>query len=203
MMKYYHKTILIGIFILALSLRLYRLAQVPVGLHGDEVGVGYNAYSLLTTGRDEYGVNWPMVLRADIPPLNFYVTAASIGVLGKTDVAVRLPAVIYGVLGIWATYILTKKLFSPQIGLWASLFLALSPWHVQASRIAHEANLGVLLQMVGAIFWLKGLNKPHWFMGAALSWAMSLYAYHGPRLTTPLLIIGLGLIFKSKLTKLP
>ena len=190
--------------LLALGLRVYKLAQVPVGLHGDEVGVGYNAYSLLTTGKDEYGVSWPIVLRADIPPLNFYLTSLSIDVLGKTDVAVRLPAVVYGVLGVWVTYVLAKKLFSPQIGILASLFLAISPWHVQASRIAHEANLGILLQIVGAIFFLKGLNKKaSWLMGAAVVWGMSLYAYHGPRLTTPLLIIILGIIFRSKLIKLP
>lgn len=35
--------------------RLYKLVSVPVALHGDELGIGYNAYSLLLTGKDEYG----------------------------------------------------------------------------------------------------------------------------------------------------
>lgn len=202
MVKSYHKFILAGIIVLALILRLYRLAQVPIGLHGDEVGVGYNAYSLLKTGRDEYGVLWPITLRADIPPLNFYLTAVSLMAVGKTDVGVRLPAVIYGVLTVWLTYILAKKLFSVEVGLLASLFLAISPWHVQASRIAHEANLGLLLQIAGTILFIKSLTKPWLMLGATTILALSLYAYHGPRLTTPLLIMALIIIFRHKLRQI-
>lgn len=48
---------LLLIFIIVLSgvLRLYKLSDIPVGLYADEASIGYNAYSILKTGRDEHG----------------------------------------------------------------------------------------------------------------------------------------------------
>ena len=201
-MKLFRRPIALGfIVILALGLRLYKLGKVPISLHGDEVGVGYNAYSLLKTGRDEYGISWPISLRADIPPLNTYITLVSIAVLGKTDFAIRLPSVLYGISGVVLTYLLARELFSKKIALFASLFLAVSPWHVQASRISHEANLGLALQLAGTLFFLKGLKEKRFFWVATVFWALSFYAYHGPRMTTPLLIVSLIFLFRSKLKK--
>ena len=68
------KIILFAIIIVAFGIRIYQLTQVPISLHGDEIGFGYNAYALLKAGIDEYGYRWPMVFRADIPPLIFYAT---------------------------------------------------------------------------------------------------------------------------------
>ena len=41
---------------LAFLLRVWHLGTVPPGLDADEASIGYNAYSLLVTGRDEFGV---------------------------------------------------------------------------------------------------------------------------------------------------
>ena len=49
------KNILISILILAAALRLFGLTRYPAGLNADEAALGYNAYSLLLTGRDEHG----------------------------------------------------------------------------------------------------------------------------------------------------
>ena len=153
-MKYYHKATLIGILILALSLRLYRLAQVPVGLHGDEMGAGYNAYALLKTGVDEYGNSWPVSFRENISPLNFYLMIPFVALLGPTDLAVRLPGVVWGMATILVTYFLVKELFGKryELGLISTGLLTISPWHVQVSRIAHDAGLGLLVQITAG--WL-------------------------------------------------
>ena len=45
------KWILIAILIVASVLRLWGLNKVPVSLFGDEVDVGYQAYSILKTGK--------------------------------------------------------------------------------------------------------------------------------------------------------
>ena len=49
------KLIIIGILILATALHFFQLGKNPPGLYWDEVSLGYNAYSILTTGRDEHG----------------------------------------------------------------------------------------------------------------------------------------------------
>ena len=54
------------LFILTLAtfLRLYRLKDNPAGFFCDEASIGYNAYSILTTGKDEWGQPWPLFFRA-------------------------------------------------------------------------------------------------------------------------------------------
>ena len=56
--------ILFLIVILAFLLRFYQLSTNPPGLNLDEVAIGYNAYSILRTGRDEYGKFLPIVFRS-------------------------------------------------------------------------------------------------------------------------------------------
>ena len=67
------KWILVAILILAAVLRLYRLADFPAGLNADEAALGYNAYSLLLTGKDEHGHSWPVNLESfgDFKPAGY------------------------------------------------------------------------------------------------------------------------------------
>ncbi|MBM3208997.1 4-amino-4-deoxy-L-arabinose transferase, partial [Candidatus Shapirobacteria bacterium] len=52
--------LLIIIVSLAFILRVYKLGEYPVGITWDEPALGYNAYSILKTGRDEYGKLLPI-----------------------------------------------------------------------------------------------------------------------------------------------
>ncbi|EKD95597.1 MAG: hypothetical protein ACD_24C00433G0001, partial [uncultured bacterium] len=58
--RYKTLTILLLIVLLGGALRFYQLASVPPSLARDEVSVGYNAYSILKTGKDEYGRIFPL-----------------------------------------------------------------------------------------------------------------------------------------------
>ena len=53
---------LLLIITLAILLRLTLLSSVPVGFNDDEAAFGYNAYSILKTGRDEWGRFLPFPL---------------------------------------------------------------------------------------------------------------------------------------------
>ena len=53
--------VLIGIVVLAAFLRFYKLETVPSGFYVDEAAIGYNSYSILETGADEYGKFFPPV----------------------------------------------------------------------------------------------------------------------------------------------
>jgi len=52
--------LLVGILILASALRLLFLNTHMPALYGDEIAIGYNAYSILKTGRDEFGKFMPL-----------------------------------------------------------------------------------------------------------------------------------------------
>ena len=59
-MKGKFPVLLIIIVILAACLRLVALAWNPASLNWDEVSHGYNAYSILMTGKDEWGQLFPL-----------------------------------------------------------------------------------------------------------------------------------------------
>jgi len=63
-MKYFFKKpalYLVLILVLAVFLRFYKIGQVPPSLNWDEVAMGYNAYSILKTGQDEWGRKFPLL----------------------------------------------------------------------------------------------------------------------------------------------
>src|SRR3989338_1229714 len=128
---------LIFIFILATVLRFYQLGQNPPSLNWDETAHGYNAYSILVTGRDEYGYRLPLSFRSfdDYkPPLYTYLVVPSIAVFGLSDFAVRFPSAAIGVLAVLATFLMVYELFKNyKIALLSAFFLCISPWHLQFS----------------------------------------------------------------------
>ena len=63
-MKRGEKWILGLTFILALFLRLWRISDFPPALSWDEAAIGYNAYSILETGKDEYGESYPILFKS-------------------------------------------------------------------------------------------------------------------------------------------
>src|SRR3990167_1928038 len=143
-----------AILILAFILRFYKLGQIPLSLDWDENSNAYNAYSILKTGRDEYGNFLPLTNRSfdDYkPPLYMYLEVPVIALIGLTPLAARLPSAVFGFLTVPVIYFLTKKLFeksnvsaqwsvvkSESIALLTMLMLAISPWHLQFSRVGFE-----------------------------------------------------------------
>src|SRR4030067_3286673 len=97
------------IIIIGGILRLWQLGQIPPSPDWDEVALGYDGYSIIQTGRDEYGKFLPIVLRSfdDYKPaLYSYLTIPSILIFGLNVFAVRLPSAIFGILSVIAVYFL-------------------------------------------------------------------------------------------------
>ena len=53
--------VLILIVLLSVFFRFYKLAENPPSLNWDEVSHGYNAYSILKTGKDEWGKTFSLI----------------------------------------------------------------------------------------------------------------------------------------------
>lgn len=196
--------VLIAILVIASFSRLYQLDKYPAGLNADEASIGYNAYSLLQTGKDEYGKPWPLVFRSfdDYkPPIYFYLTLPFIKVLGPTVLAVRLPSAILSILAVYLIYLFCLQLFKSQkIALLSALMLTVSPWHLQFSRGAWEVNASTSFLLLSLVLFLKGReNIKYWYLSALLM-VISLYTYHSLRLIIPLLLIGLWYIYQDQIT---
>lgn len=224
----YRTRILFGIVLLAAILRLWQLGHVPISPDWDEVALGYNAYSVLQTGKDEYGKQFPFILQSydDYKPaLYMYLSMPFIFLFGLSVVAVRLPSAIVGILAVLATYFLVRELmvkrettplrsdvhrsFAGQaqnhaeiVSLLSTFLLAISPWHLQFSRVAFEASVGMAFNLFGALFFLKGLRKPWYFILSALFFSLNLYVYQSEKVFTPLFVLLLIAIFFKPLLKI-
>ncbi len=208
---------LVLILILAAILRLWNLDHAPNGLNADEAAIGYNAYSLLQTGRDEHGVSWPLEFRSfdDFkPPVYFYIVLPFVKFLGLSVWAVRLPSALLGILSVYLLYLLSQFLFKDSqnnslklgIGKWkidisllAAFLLAISPWHLHFSRGGWEVNAATTFLLLGLVIFYRGLKHPLLFPLASLSLVVCLYTYHSMRLVAPLLVIFLLLEFRKQL----
>lgn len=198
--------VLVGIF-----LRFYQLGINPPSLTWDEASLGYNAYSILQTGADEYGNKFPLSIRSfdDYKPaLYVYLIIPFIKIFDLNEFAVRLPAAIIGILSVISIYFLVKELlqkwdknYQELIALAAAFFLAISPWHLQFSRGAFEGNIGIFFLMLGITLFLKGLRDGRLLIVSSVFFTLSIYSYHSFRLLVPLLLVFLGFIFWQEALK--
>lgn len=200
--------ILFGFIIaLALVLRFYQLGNVPSSPDWDEVALGYDAYSIIHTGRDEFGKFLPVVLRSfdDYKPaLYTYLAIPFVYFLGLSVFAVRMPSVVFGVIGVIATFYLVKELFKrDDLALLSSFMMAISPWSIQFSRVAFEANTGDTLNILAALFLIKGRKRPWMLCLSAFFAGLALYVYQSEKVFTPLFIVVLVIIYYKDFIKLP
>ena len=207
MKPFYSGILVTGILLLAFILRFWQLGTVPVSPDWDETSLGYNAYSILKTGRDEYGAFLPLSFRSfdDYkPPLYVYLTVPSVAVFGLSVFAVRLPSAIFGILAVLGTYFLVKELYkhyNDYISLLSAMLLAISPWHIQFSRIAFEANVGLTINIWAAYFFLRGLYSRRGLYIGSVLFALALYTYHSERIFVPSLVIFLCILYRKHLWK--
>ena len=193
---------LIIILLLAAILRLGALGRFPEFLGVDEVSIGYNAYSLLHSGKDQYQKKLPLVFRSlgDFKaPLYIYLTVASEAVFGVNEFAVRFPSAAFGVLAVFLTFIITYRTTRRNdLALLTALVMAISPWHIRFSRGGYEVGVALTL-LLGAFYSLLNFRRPT--LGIFLL-ILSMYTYHTPKLLAPLLGIGIWFIYKKRIPKI-
>jgi 4-amino-4-deoxy-L-arabinose transferase-like glycosyltransferase len=204
-----NKRLLLGILIIAAFLRLWKIDQVPVSLFGDELDVGYHAYSILKTGKDYSGNPWPLHFQSLAEyrtPLFLYSVVPSVAIFGISPLGVRLPAAIFGLLGILALYFLVKELTGKQsIALVSAAILTFSPWHIQYSRAAFEVTQLLFFLLVGLYFFFKSLaagKQGKWLWVSTVCFALTPWIYSTAKFFTPLLLLFLVVVYRKEIFKL-
>jgi len=196
------RILLFSILMLSFFLRIWQISQIPPSLNWDEVSHGYNAYSILKTGQDEWGVNFPKIFRAygDYKlPVYIYLTALSEAIFGLNEFAVRFPSVLAGTLSVLFTFLLVRKLFGNGfLGILTALLVAVEPWGLFLSRIAVEANLASFLIIAGMYFLVLGAEKNCFLPVSTFFFGLSLYTYNSARIFVPLFLVCLIILHYSR-----
>lgn len=201
MKKYW---LLIIALLLGSILRLYQLGILPNALTWDEAALGYNAYSIIKTGRDEFGKFLPLVFKSfgDYKPgLYVYLAIPSIFIFGLTEFATRLPSALAGILAILGVYLLTKELFpiprTKHLAQLSALSLALMPWHIHFSRGAWETNVFTTLLLFSLYFLLVFIRSGKGLTYSIFLALLTFITYQAAKLFTPLVLLLPVLIYWS------
>ncbi len=104
---------------------------------------------------------WDMIMMTinDVHPPLYYMALKGFAFFFDYSVfGIRLFSAIFGVLAIWALYLLAKELFSKKVALYASLVATISPFAIQYSQEARMYMMLVFFILIGAYFFVKGLQ---------------------------------------------
>ncbi len=194
------KILFLLILTFAFILRVYHVTKVPPALSWDEVSIGYNAYSILKTGRDEHGRFLPfdaVIAYGDYkPPLAVYAAVPAVAVFGLNDFAVRLPSALFGTLTVLLTFFLVRELFRTSLfinhySLITAFLLAVSPWHINISRGGFEANIALFFVVLGTWLALSARTHPRRWMITWLPFVAAVYTFNSSRVFSVLFIPAL------------
>ena len=203
------------IFILASFLRLKNVLSSPPSPYWEEVALGYDAFSIVETGKDHHGNPWPIVAFESFgdwkPSFYFYAIIPFIKLFGLNILTVRLPSIISGVLiciGIaFLTSFIFKENFSKKnekfIFLFSFFISAISPWAITFSRGAWESNLATMLILWGINFFFLFMKKNEknnkrgvlFLLFSVLFLILATYTYHSARFIAPLTGFTLVVIY--------
>ena len=193
------KLFLIIIFLVSFFLRFYKIREYPT-LLWDEAAIGYNASSIIQTGKDEYGQILPIIFKSfgDYKPgLYIYLAVPFIKVLGLNTTATRLPSVILGSLLPILLYFLIKEINpkAHKTAVLAALITTFNPYSIHFSRGAWETNVLTFELVLASYFFFKYINnqKNKYLFWSAIVFGLTLFTYQAGKMISLFLIIILFL----------
>lgn len=206
------------LFVLGIILRFFSLSSYPNGLTRDEAFLGYNAYSLLITGRDINGHFMPLFLESFLytPAGYSYFSIPFIKIFGLSIFSVRFVSAFFGALTIPAIFYLTKNLlllsqekrFSERktliISLLTAFLITITPWHINLSRTASVSTLVTFFVVLGSYFFARWIatNNKKFLLFSFGSYFISLFFYVAPFSFLPPFILVFYFLFRHKISKI-
>ena len=189
-----NKIALIVIILLAVSLRFFKLSEVPPAISWDEAAVGYNAWTIANFGQDEYGNGFPLMFKSFGEyknPVDIYATALSVKLFGLSEFSTRLPVALFGVFNVILLFFLTKALLNNNlIALAAAFFLSISPMNIHFSHFNHEANLALFFFMLGFYLFMLTIKGKKFLLFAFICFILSFFSYNAPKMFIPVFILN-------------
>lgn len=202
---------LFAIILLSFTIRLISLGNIPPGLTNDEADIGYDAYSLLLTGLDQWGQASPLTSFKGFGdyrlPLYTYLVIPTIYIFGLSGFAIRLPSALFGVLSVLLVFLVARKLFQKSrlnenaIGLFSAFLFAISPWSVGLSRVGIESNVAIAVLLAAILTFFYSFKKSWLLIVSFILFALTIYIYTSYSLFTPMVILLTLAIFRKEVLK--
>lgn len=170
-----HCWLLAFILLLAVALRCFDLSSLPMGLHGDEGIVGYEARRILQEG----SIGPYSAASFGQPAGPIYFSALGVALGGDEILSLRALSAIFGVLTVLALFFVTRASLGASTALLCAFVLATLTWHIHYSRIAFPLIAWPLMcvLIVGALHQAQIRGQARWWIGAGFLNGLGVYAY--------------------------
>jgi 4-amino-4-deoxy-L-arabinose transferase-like glycosyltransferase len=186
---------LVVILLVAAVLRLVALNAVPPGLRYDELLNYRMAQRVLAGERPLYfAESWGE------EPVFLYAQAAAMALTKECDWSLRLPAALFGLLGVLTAWLAARRLLGARAAILATAALAVSFWSIFYSRQGLRVLAVTPLHGLMVYFLQRGLRRPSArrrramldFLLGGVCMGIPFYIYPAARLV-PLLLVALSL----------
>jgi len=193
----------LGVVIAVAAFQLWISPNNPPGFFRDEAAIAYNAHTIATDGRDEYGARFPLYFSSFLDyksPLFVYGLAGVFAVTGADREVARgfaavcvLTAVL--LLG-WLAYRRTSR---ASVAVATVVLAGTTPWLFELGRVAFEVAMEPLFLVLALLAVERASRLERWTLGTAIPVAAALgaitYVYAGGRLLAPLLALALAALW--------
>lgn len=180
----FYRCAVLFLFFITVFTSVYKIGEVPYGIHVDEAGMAYDALSIANYGVDRYLNPYPVYF------INFgggqsamytYLAALFIKIFGYSIICVRLPAILLRVLTFVAIYYtISREYRDDPIKILMFLFLfAICPFFIMQSRWGLDCNLlvGFLTLSVCVLMAAVRHNSAKLYLLSGISFGLTLYTY--------------------------
>ncbi len=184
------------VIVVGIAAHMWRIADVPMGFYADESSIGWNAWSIATTGHDEHGTAWPLYFRAFGEyknPVYVYFLALVYRLFGFSEWTTRFASALCWLGGSGVLAALAWRVFEERsLRLYVLGCLAFTPWLFALSRVSFEViSVYPLVALHLYAIW-RTWQKPSiaWAIVSGCAIGLSAYAYSTMRLLAPLYVIA-------------
>ncbi len=195
------------ILLFSFVIRLYHLTQNPEGFDQTEAAFGYNAYSILKTGRDEYGKLLPLILVSigDYKLSGYsYWQIPFIQIFGLNEYSTRLSTATAGLISLLLIYfIVSNVLKSKKIALLTFFFTSITPWHLVLSRIAYDPIVALMFYLFSITFFILWYKRRRFYkmILSMIFLSLSILTYYAFWVVFPFTLILFWLFIYKKIEK--
>lgn len=198
-----NQLLIIILLTLGLLARVWQFGYQPASLYWDEVAIGLDARSIAETGLDINGKTWLQPLFYSYgdykAPVYIWLTAVLGKLFSVSQITIRLPALLAGLLTGLLLYRLVKLVSSKNSNL--PLFVlagyAIMPWSMHFSRIGMESHLSLFWLTLSVYLTVSAAKKKQFLRLplAALAVSLGIYSYISLRIIGPILFMAAYYIY--------
>ena len=177
------------------AFQLWVSPENPPGFFRDEAAIAYNAHTIATEGRDEYGARFPLYFSSFLDyksPLFVYGLAGVFTVTGADREVARGFAAVCMLAAILLLGVLAyRRTGRSSVGVIVVVLAGTTPWLFEVGRVAFEVALEPLFLVLALLGVERVSRRDRWSPYTALPVSLALgaitYVYAGGRLLAPLL----------------